>query len=84
VVLDPPQLLGVEALGADGITIRVTVKVEPGAQWGLQRALREALKAALDDAGIEIPFPQRTIWVRRDDGVDATDTTGDDPFGDAS
>ncbi len=84
VVLDPPQLLGVEALGADGITIRVTIKVEPGAQWSLQRALREALKAALDDAGIEIPFPQRTIWVRRDDGVDATDATGDDPFGDAS
>jgi small conductance mechanosensitive channel len=76
VVIDPPQLLGVEALGADGITIRVTVKVKPGAQWALQRALREALKAALDDAGIEIPFPQRTIWVRRD----ATDSSGDDPF----
>jgi small conductance mechanosensitive channel len=76
VVIDPPQLLGVEALGADGITIRVTVKVKPGAQWALQRALREALKAALDDAGIEIPFPQRTIWVRRD----AADNSGDDPF----
>ncbi len=82
VVLDPPQLLGVEALGADGITIRLTIKVEPGAQWGLQRALREALKAALDGAGIEIPFPQRTIWVRRDDGVaDATGESGNDPFG---
>jgi moderate conductance mechanosensitive channel len=84
VVIDPPQLLGVEALGADGITVRVTVKVEPGAQWGLQRALREALKAALDEAGIEIPFPQRTIWVRRGDGTEpATDTgtgTPDDPF----
>ena len=77
-VLDPPQLLGVEALGADGITIRVTVKTEPGAQWGLQRALREALKSALDGAGIEIPFPQRTIWVRRDDDA-AMSTTGDDP-----
>ena len=80
VVIDPPQLLGVEALGADGITIRVTIKVKPGAQWGLQRALREALKAALDDAGIEIPFPQRTIWVRRDDGTDAAGSSGDDPF----
>jgi moderate conductance mechanosensitive channel len=75
VVLDPPQLLGVEALGADGVTIRLTVKVEPGSQWGLQRALREALKMALDDAGIEIPFPQRTIRVRREDGAD-------DPFDD--
>jgi len=66
-VLEPPRMLGVEVLGADGITIRVTMKTEPGAQWGLQRAIREALKGALDGAGIEIPFPQRTIWVRRDD-----------------
>jgi small conductance mechanosensitive channel len=84
VVIDPPQVLGVEALGADGITIRVTVKVHPGAQWGLQRALREALKAALDGAGIDIPFPQRTIWVRRDagtdTGTDAASPSGDDPF----
>jgi small-conductance mechanosensitive channel len=92
VIIDPPQLLGVEALGADGITIRVTVKVEPGAQWGLQRALREALKAALDDAGIEIPFPQRTIWVRNDGSTEAGagfgqragDESADDPHGPAT
>lgn len=65
-ILDPPQLLGVEALGADGITIRVTVRTTPGSQWALQRSLREAFKSALDDAQIEIPFPQRTIWIRRD------------------
>jgi moderate conductance mechanosensitive channel len=81
VVIDPPQLLGVEALGADGITIRVTIKVEPGAQWALQRALREAFKVALDDAGIEIPFPQRTIWVRRDDGDPGAGSPQDDPSG---
>jgi small conductance mechanosensitive channel len=82
VVLDPPQLLGVEALGADGITIRLTIKVEPGVQWGLQRALRETLKAALDDAGIEIPFPQRTVWVRRDDPGDPAAPSTDDPVAD--
>ena len=82
VIIDPPQLLGVEALGADGITIRVTIKVEPGAQWALQRALREALKAALDGAGIEIPFPQRTVWVRRDDATEPAAAAGkDDPPG---
>ncbi len=74
-VLDEPQLLGIEALGADGITIRLTVKVEPGVQWALQRALRESIKGALDTAGIEIPFPQRTIWVRgSDDSDDVSDT----------
>jgi small conductance mechanosensitive channel len=85
-VIEPPELLGVEALGADGITMRMTVKVEPGTQWSLQRALREAIKAALDDAEIEIPFPQRTVWVRRGGADDdaAADDTGDvppdDPF----
>ena len=64
VVLDEPQILGVETLGADGITVRMTLKTAPGSQWGLQRALREALKRSLDDAGIEIPFPQRTLWLR--------------------
>ncbi len=66
-VIEDPQLLGVEALKADGITIRVTIKTKPGAQWALQRTLREELKRALDGAGIEIPFPQRTVWVRRRD-----------------
>lgn len=77
-VLDEPKLLGVEALGADGITIRMTIKTVPGAQWGLQRTLREELKSALDGAGIEIPFPQRTVWVRRD--ADSPTADGDDPF----
>jgi small conductance mechanosensitive channel len=78
-VIEEPKLLGVEALGADGITVRLTVKTVPGAQWGLQRALREELKAALDDAGIEIPFPQRTVWVRRDENGSPTGEA-DDPF----
>lgn len=79
-VLDPPTLVGVEALGVDGITIRVTVKTEPGRQWALQRAIREELKTALDGAGIKIPFLQRTLWVRRE-GATGSDgpIDGDDP-----
>ncbi|WP_420453399.1 mechanosensitive ion channel family protein [Ilumatobacter sp.] len=66
-VLDEPQVLGVETLGADGITVRMTLKTAPGQQWAIQRALREALKSSLDSAGIEIPFPQRTLWLRNQD-----------------
>jgi small conductance mechanosensitive channel len=65
-VLEPPQVLGIEALGADGITVRLTVKTTPGSQWAIQRALREAVKAAFDAAGVEIPFPQRTVWMKSD------------------
>jgi small conductance mechanosensitive channel len=63
-VLEPPQVLGVENLGADGITMRMVVKTTPGSQWALQRTLRQRLKDTFDREGVEIPFPQRTIWLR--------------------
>jgi len=67
VMVEPPQVMGVEALGADSVTVRVVLKVAPGQQWVVQRVLRERVKAALDAAGIEIPFPQRTVWLRNSD-----------------
>ena len=63
-VLESPSVLGVETLAADGVTIRLTVKVEPGTQWSLQRAMREHVKLVFDRERIEIPFPQRTVWMR--------------------
>lgn len=63
-IVEPPELLGVERLGIDGVTIRLTVKTRPGAQWALLRDLRRAVKEHLEAAQVEIPFPQRTVWVR--------------------
>ncbi len=63
-IVEPPEVLGVERLGADGITLRLIVKTTPGTQWALQRALREAVKRAFDDAGVVFPFPQRTTWLK--------------------
>ena len=69
VILEEPQVWGVEDLGADGVTIRVVVKTLPSEQFAVARHLRARIKAAFEGAGIEIPFPQRTIWHRTDDGV---------------
>jgi small conductance mechanosensitive channel len=63
-VLEEPEVWGVEAIGPHGMTLRLVVKTTPSEQWRIARELRERLKAALDAAGIEIPFPQQTVWHR--------------------
>jgi small-conductance mechanosensitive channel len=65
-ILEEPEVWGVEDLGPHGVAIRLVVKTTPSEQWRVSRALRERLKAAFDDEGIEIPFPQQTIWHRGD------------------
>jgi small-conductance mechanosensitive channel len=63
-VLDEPEVWGVEALGANGVTIRLVVKTSPSQQYRVSRDLRARLKAAFEREGIEIPFPQQTVWHR--------------------
>jgi small conductance mechanosensitive channel len=63
-VLDEPEVWGVEALGANGVMIRLVVKTRPSQQYRVSRELRARLKAAFEREGIEIPFPQQTVWHR--------------------
>jgi small conductance mechanosensitive channel len=56
-VLEPPEVLGVERVSAaEGITLRMTVKVRPGRQWAVQRTLRARIMAAFEDAGVQGPM----------------------------
>jgi small-conductance mechanosensitive channel len=55
-VLEQPEVLGVESVTPEGITIRLTVKVRPGKQWAVQRALRARVIAKLEEAGFEPPL----------------------------
>jgi small conductance mechanosensitive channel len=63
-VLEEPEVWGVEALGAESVVIRVATKTAPLKQWDVARELRERIKAAFDGANVEIPLPQRSVWVR--------------------
>jgi moderate conductance mechanosensitive channel len=65
-VIAEPEIWGVEALGANGIDIRLVVKTRPSAQWAVAREVRERIAAAFAEEGIEIPFPQQTVWYRGD------------------
>jgi len=63
-VIEEPEVWGVEALSAHSVVVRVVVKTAPLKQWDVARALRERIKAAFDAHGIEIPYPQPNIWLR--------------------
>ncbi len=66
VIIEEPEVTGVEMLAADSVTIRVLVKTAPLQQWGVARTLRQRIKARFDHEGIEIPFAQRVVWHRED------------------
>jgi moderate conductance mechanosensitive channel len=54
-VLEPPELLGVERVGPEGVTLRLTVKVKPGEQFAVQRALNATIADAFEDAKVPRP-----------------------------
>ena len=70
-VLEEPDLWGVENLGPHAVTLRLVVKTTPSQQYQVSRQIRERLKAEFDSEGIEIPFPQQTVWMRPDPALTA-------------
>jgi moderate conductance mechanosensitive channel len=74
--VEPPEVWGVQELGDSSIVIRLVMKVIPAQQWVVEREMRRRIKEAFDEEGIEIPFPQRTVWVRPEDGGAAPSDDG--------
>lgn len=54
-VLEPPVVLGVERVGPEGVTLRLTARVHAGKQFAVQRALNAAIIDAFEDAGVPRP-----------------------------
>ena len=69
-LIDLPELLGIERLADSSIDFRVVARVAAGKQWDLTRKLRFLVKERFDEAEIEFPFPQLTVWkgVEREPG----------------
>jgi small conductance mechanosensitive channel len=55
-VLEPPEVLGVDRVTVEGVTLRVTVKVSPGRQYPVRRALNAAITEAFDEARMPRPY----------------------------
>jgi small conductance mechanosensitive channel len=67
-LLEKPEVWGVQDLGDDSVAIRLVVKTEPGEQWAAGREIRRRILERFEAAGIEIPFPQRSVHIRSGPG----------------
>ncbi|CAN5587510.1 mechanosensitive ion channel family protein [soil metagenome] len=54
-MLERPELWGIESVSAEAVVIRLVVKVRSGSKDDVARELRARLKRALDDMGVKLP-----------------------------
>jgi small-conductance mechanosensitive channel len=59
----PPTVLGVEALDAATVRVRLVAKTPPGRQWEAGRLLRLRIKERLDAEGISEALPRQVIAI---------------------
>lgn len=63
---DPAPQVMVTELGDSSVNLSVRVTTTNDVFWDMQEQLIIDCKAALDNAGIEIPFPQRDVHIKGD------------------
>jgi small conductance mechanosensitive channel len=63
-ILDEPEMLGVDSFGESSVNIKFILKTRPLKQWSVKRELLRRIKRRFDELGIEIPFPHRTVYHR--------------------
>ncbi|MEG9296478.1 mechanosensitive ion channel family protein [Mangrovibacillus sp. Mu-81] len=66
-IIEGPNVIGVQTLGASDVVLRIIGKTKNMEQWGIERKLRKAMKEALDQNGIEIPYPHQ-VYIEKKEG----------------
>lgn len=68
-VIEEPVVLGVQELGDSSVTIRGFLKVAPDQRWLVRREFFRRIKNRFDAESIEIPFPQRTVHIAKQEDL---------------
>jgi small conductance mechanosensitive channel len=65
-IIKPIQVLGPgpDKFGESGIEVKVLGETKPLKQWDTLKEFRRRIKKVFDEEGIEIPFPQMSLWPR--------------------
>ena len=66
--LEPnPVFTGVHELGDNAVTLRALIRTAALEQWGVGRELNRRVLHRFGAEGVDIPFPQRTVWLRKEE-----------------
>jgi small-conductance mechanosensitive channel len=60
-ILEPIEVVGVDALGDSGIALKARIKTQPRQQWSVGREYNRRIKLAFDEMGIDIPYPHLRV-----------------------
>jgi small conductance mechanosensitive channel len=61
-MVDDIEIFGLDQFGDSALVIKGRLKTRPIKQWDVGREFRRRIKYAFDRAGIEIPFPHRSLY----------------------
>jgi small conductance mechanosensitive channel len=78
VIIEEPEIWGIEAITPDAITLRVALKTAPMEQWRVARVLRARIKSRFDHEGIQAPYPTSYVMSSTPGATDANATVGSD------
>lgn len=56
-ILEPIEIMGVDAFGDRSVMLKLRIKTVPLKQWDIGRELRKRIKRTFEVRGIEVPFP---------------------------
>ncbi len=60
-IVEGPRIMGIVNLGQSNTVWRVWARTLPMQHWSTERELRKAIKLALDEAGLQPPYPHTVI-----------------------
>ncbi|MDQ1293802.1 MAG: mechanosensitive ion channel family protein [Actinomycetota bacterium] len=63
-ILEDPEVWGVESVSADGVVVRLVVKTAPMEQWKVARELRIRIKKRFDAEGVHVAYSQNAVWLQ--------------------
>lgn len=65
-VLAPLEIFGLDSFDDSAVIIKARIRTSPIKQWEVGREFNKYIKVKFDEKGIEIPFPQRTVYLVND------------------